>query len=187
MRQGHATGKRFAMLPGTLLFWGKFFSWVWSETQVSDDRRKCRLGKTTELRKGIFSLSGEISKRTACVLGSVFWNQISRVTCFTFLHRWPALAWWKNCESICWHGAVGQPGLCRWSGRQLQAGRNLQRSVTSHMQAAARISSVPGRKGPAAVPRLISRHMCFTWLSWGWHEMESSDAGESWFVFLHPV
>lgn len=78
-------------------------------TQISDDRWKCKLGKTIELREWIFSLFGEISSHAACVLGSVFWNQTARVTLLAFLHHWPAVTRWKKCQSACWQGAVGQP------------------------------------------------------------------------------
>lgn len=153
MRQGHAAGM-IARLPGTLLFWGKFFPRMSSETWVSDDWWKCRLGKTVELREWIFSISRDISKLAAHVLGSIFRNQVTHVTRLALLCHWPAPTQWKKCKSVCWHSPVGQPCPCHRLGQQLQARRNLQRSVTSHMWVVVRISSAPGRKGPSAVPRL---------------------------------
>lgn len=64
---------------------------------------------------------------------------------------------------------------------------NLQRSVTwTACGQRWGLALLLAGKVPVRFPGW-ARHMCFTWLSWGWHRVESSDSSESWFVFLHPV
>lgn len=62
---------------------------------------------------------------------------------------------------------------------------SLRTAAQSEPRAAAvRNSSAPGWEGPTRFPGW-AHHVCFTWLSWGLREMESSASCASWFVFLH--
>lgn len=152
-------------------------------TQISDDRWKCKLGKTIELREWIFSLFGEISSHAACVLGSVFWNQTARYSpCVP-----SPLACCDSVEKMSVCLLTG----CSWPaprlGQQLRAGRSC--SAQSHEAMCGQwwgLALLLAGKVPMRFPGWAC-HMCFTWLSWGWHEVESSDSSESWFLFLHPV
>lgn len=80
---------------------------------------------------------------------------------------------------------------CSWPaprlGQQLRAGRSC--SAQSHKAMCGQwwgLALLLAGKVPMRFPGWAC-HMCFTWLSWGWHEVESSDSSESWFLFLHPV